>query len=70
MVIVAALYAFLVWLIFFRLQWIRWGWLTGTVTVLIGILVCTVFVGLLNYFAPPGRVLEALCAGTPRSATP
>jgi hypothetical protein len=28
MVVVAALYAVLVWLIFFRLKWLPWGWLT------------------------------------------
>lgn len=56
MVFVATLYAILVWLIFFRLKWLRWGWFTGTVTVLIGMLVCAVFVGFLSYFAPTGRV--------------
>jgi RND family efflux transporter MFP subunit len=57
MVIVAALYAVLVWLIFFRLKWLPWGRLTGTVTVLVGLLVCAIFVGFLSYFAPTGRVI-------------
>ena len=56
MVIVAALYAILVWLIFFKLRWLRWGWGTGTVTVILGMLLCAVFVGLLSYLAPTGRV--------------
>jgi len=56
MVIVAALYAILVWLIFFRLKWLRWGWGTGTVTVILGMLLCAVFVGFLSYLAPTGRV--------------
>lgn len=57
MVMIAALYAVLVWLIFFQLKWLKWGRVTGTLTVLVGILVCTVFVGFLSYFAPSGRVL-------------
>jgi multidrug resistance efflux pump len=57
MVIVAVLYTVLVWLIFFRLKLLPWGRLTGTVTVLVGLLVCAIFVGLLSYFAPTGRVM-------------
>ena len=56
MVIVAVLYAILVWLVFFRLKLLPWGWLTGTVTVLVGVLVCAIFVGFLSYLAPTGRV--------------
>lgn len=56
MVIVASLYAILVWLIFFRLKWLRWGWGNGTVTVIVGTLLCAVFVGFLSYLAPTGRV--------------
>src|SRR5437763_1082838 len=57
MVTVAILYALLVWLVFFRLKWLQWGWLTGTVTVLVGLMVCTIFVGFLSYLAPTGRVM-------------
>ena len=56
MIIVAVLYAVLVWLIFFKLGWLRWSWGSGTVTVLLGVLLCTVFVGFLSYLAPTGRV--------------
>jgi RND family efflux transporter MFP subunit len=56
MVIVATLYAILVWLIFFKLGWLRWGWGSGTITVILGALLCAVFVGLLSYQAPTGRV--------------
>jgi RND family efflux transporter MFP subunit len=56
MVIVAALYAIVVWLAFFKLKWLPWGRLTGTVTVLVGLLVCATFIGFLSYFAPTGRV--------------
>jgi hypothetical protein len=34
MLIIAALYATLLWLVFFRLKLIRWGWVTGTLGVL------------------------------------
>jgi RND family efflux transporter MFP subunit len=56
MVIVAGLYAVIVWLVFFQLKWLRWGWFSGTVTVLIGVFLCAVFVGFLSYLAPTGRV--------------
>jgi hypothetical protein len=56
MVIVALLYAILVWLLFFKLRWPRWGWGTGTFTVILGALLCAVFVGCLSYLAPTGRV--------------
>ena len=56
MVVVASLYAILVWLLFFKLKWLRWGWGSGTVTVILGLLLCAVFVGLLSYLAPTGRV--------------
>lgn len=54
--IIAALHAVLVWLIFFKLKRLRWGWLAGTVTVPVGLLVCAIFVGCLSYLAPTGRV--------------
>lgn len=56
MVIIAALYAIVIWLVFFKLKWLRWGWFTGTVTVIIGLLVCATFAGFLSYLAPTGRV--------------
>jgi RND family efflux transporter MFP subunit len=70
MAIVAALYAVLVWLIFFKLKWLRWGWFTGTVTVLVGLLVCAIFVGFLSYLAPTGRVviLSHVVEATPNVA--
>ena len=56
MVIIAVLYAILVWLVFFKLKWLRWGWGSGTVTVLVGMVLCATFVGLLSYLVPTGRV--------------
>ena len=56
MLIVAILYAILVWLLFFKLRWLRWGWGSGMFTVILGALLCAVFVGFLSYLAPTGRV--------------
>jgi len=56
MVIVVVLYVALVWLLFFKLKWLRWGWLTGIVTVIVGVIVAATFLGFLNYLAPSGRV--------------
>jgi RND family efflux transporter MFP subunit len=56
MLIIAVLYAALVWLVFFRLKWLSWGWLSGTMTVFVGLLICAIFVGLLNHIVPTGRV--------------
>jgi len=57
MLICAVLYAAIVWLIFFRLKWLRWGWFTGSVTVFVGLFVCAIFVGFLSYLVPTGRVV-------------
>ncbi len=56
MVIIALFYAVLVWLVFFKLKLLPWNWLTGTVTVIAGVLLCAVFVGLLSHNTPTGRV--------------
>ena len=53
MLIIAALYTILVWLVFFKLKWLRWGWGSGTLTILVGILLCATFVGLLSYRSQP-----------------
>lgn len=57
MVIIAALYLVLVWLVFSRLKLIRWGWFSGTVTALLGVFILAVFVALLNYLTPSGRIV-------------
>jgi multidrug resistance efflux pump len=57
MVILVVLYAILVWLVFFRLQIIRWGWLSGTVAVLIGAAILATFLALLNHYTPSGPIV-------------
>jgi multidrug resistance efflux pump len=56
MVIAAAIYIVLVWLIFFQLKLLRLGWLSGIVTFVIGVLVVAAFAGTLNALAPAGRI--------------
>ena len=54
MLIILTLYLVLVWLIFSKLKLVRWGWASGTVAVLIGAFILSVFVALFNYLTPSG----------------
>src|SRR5262245_13084172 len=54
MLIILTLYLVLVWLIFSKLKLLRWGWVSGAVTVLIGAFILAVFLGLFNYLTPSG----------------
>jgi multidrug resistance efflux pump len=44
------------WLIFSRFKLVRWGWLSGTVAVLVGVFILATFLVLFNYLTPSGRV--------------
>lgn len=57
MLIILCLYITLVWLIFSRLKLVKWGWGTGTVTVLIGAFILSVFLALFNYLTPSGSIV-------------
>jgi multidrug resistance efflux pump len=57
MLIILTLYLVLVWLVFSKLKLVRWGWGSGTVTVLIGAFIRAVFLALLNYLTPSGKVV-------------
>jgi len=57
--ILAALYLILVWLVFSKLKLVRLTWATGTIAGAIGVLILAVFVGLLNYLAPTGKITVA-----------
>lgn len=59
MVLLTALYIAFVWLLVSRLKLVRWGWLSGTVIVLGGVLILSVFLGLLNTLTPSGRFVVA-----------
>ena len=56
MVIIAFLYICLAWLVFFRFKLLPWNWPARIVTVLVGIGILAVFMGLLNYLTPSGRI--------------
>jgi len=55
MLIIATLYVVLLWLVFSKLKLLRWGWFSGTVAVLGGLLILAVFLALFNYLTPSGR---------------
>jgi multidrug resistance efflux pump len=59
MVIILCLYLTLVWLIFSRLRLIPWGWVSGTVTVLVGAFILAVFLALFNALTPSGSIIVA-----------
>src|SRR5450631_3692882 len=56
MVIILCLYIVALWVIFSKLKLVRWGWLSGTVAVLIGVFILAIFLALFNYLTPSGRV--------------
>src|SRR5437879_13851624 len=55
MLIILGLYAVLVWVLFSKLKIVKWGWLPGSVTVLIGAFILAIFMGLFNNLTPSGR---------------
>jgi multidrug resistance efflux pump len=56
MLIILTLYLILLWLVFFKLKLVRFGWVTGTVAGVIGAFILAVFVALLNYLTPTGQI--------------
>ena len=48
-----------VWLVFSKLKLVRWGWLSGIVTVAIGVAIVGVFMALFNHLTPSGRIAVA-----------
>jgi multidrug resistance efflux pump len=56
MLIVIGLYAGLLWLIFFRLKLLPLNWTFGGMAALIGCSILLVFMGLLSYLTPSGRI--------------
>lgn len=59
MLIILGLYIVLVWVLFSKLKIVRWGWLSGSVTAVVGALILAVFMALLNSLAPTGRITVA-----------
>jgi multidrug resistance efflux pump len=56
MVIILCLYVIALWLVFSKFRIVRWGWLSGTVSIVVGALILATFLALFNYLTPSGRV--------------
>src|SRR6266481_2993895 len=56
MVIILCLYIAALWAIFARFKLVRWGWLSGTVSLLVCVFILATFLALFNYLTPSGRV--------------
>src|SRR5713226_733025 len=56
MIIILCLYIVALWLVFSKFKLVRWGWFSGTVSVLVGVFILATFLALFNYLTPSGRV--------------
>jgi len=56
MLIILCLYIVAVWAIFSKFKLVRWGWASGSVAVLVGLLILATFLALFNYLTPSGRL--------------
>jgi multidrug resistance efflux pump len=44
------------WAVFSKLKLVRWGWLSGTVSIVIGVFILATFLALFNFLTPSGKV--------------
>jgi multidrug resistance efflux pump len=56
MIIILCLYILALWAVFSRFKLVRWGWLSGTISVFIGLFILAIFLALFNYLTPSGRL--------------
>jgi len=56
MIIILCLYLVALWAVFSKFKLVRWGWLSGTVALLVGGFILATFLALFNYLTPSGRV--------------
>jgi multidrug resistance efflux pump len=56
MIIILCLYLVVLWAVFSKFKLVRWGWLSGTVSLLVGGFILATFLALFNYLTPSGRV--------------
>ena len=56
MIIILCLYLVALWVVFSKFKLVRWGWLSGTISLLIGGFILATFLALFNYLTPSGRV--------------
>jgi len=54
-IIILCLYLVALWAVFSRFKLVRWGWLSGTMSLLIGGFILATFLALFNYLTPSGR---------------
>lgn len=59
MVILTVFYLVLVWLVFYKYKWVHLNWATGSVAALAGLFILGLFLALLNYLTPSGRIVVA-----------
>jgi multidrug resistance efflux pump len=56
MLIILCLYVVAMWAFFGKFRLVRWGWLSGTISVLVGAFILAIFLALFNYLTPSGKV--------------
>ncbi len=56
MIIILCLYVVALWIVFSKFKLVRWGWLSGTISILIGAFILATFMALFNYLTPSGKV--------------
>ena len=56
MIIILCLYLVALRAVFSKFKLVRWGWLSGTVSLLVGGFILATFLALFNYLTPSGRV--------------
>ena len=56
MLIILCLYFIALWLVFSKFKIMRWSWLSGTISLLIGGFILATFLALFNYLTPSGRL--------------
>jgi hypothetical protein len=56
MIIILYLYLVALWAVFSKFKLVRWGWLSGTDSPLVGGFILATFLALFNYLTPSGRV--------------
>jgi multidrug resistance efflux pump len=59
MIFILLVYAVALWLVFSKFKLVRWGWLSGTVAIAVGVFILATFLALFNYLTPSGRVTVA-----------
>src|SRR5437660_7655862 len=56
MIIILCLYLVALWAVFSKFRLVRWVWLSGTVSLLVGGFIVATFLALFNYLTPSGKV--------------